>query len=211
MGDFNGEAEDFSALKDILHNSWTDVGANAHIYGKPRHEGTCLGPNAAQPTRRDYIIANTQALRMIDDFQVLPQHLFPVHSFLRISLCIPVGCQTVEKCIMPTNLTETFNRFCSSLYTDEDSDNEKTRKRDSQLHKFHNILDCKLKRLADRLHGLLQHQDTDRYWALWNHTIEEAFCEQFVPNLADRKRCKDMFGICFGYCWDIFVIFLGYF
>ena len=56
--------------------------------------------------------------------------------------------------------------------------------------KFHNILDCKLKRLADRFHGLLQHQDTDRYWALWNHTIEEAFCEQFVPDLADRKRYK---------------------
>ena len=60
------------------------------------------------------------------------------------------------------------------------------------MHKFHNILDCKLKRLADRLHGLLQHQDTDRYWALWNHIIEEAFCEQFVPDLADRKRYKGM-------------------
>jgi hypothetical protein len=126
---------------------------------------------------------------MIDDFQVLPQHLFPVHSFLRISFCIPVGCRTVDKCIMPTNLTETFNR-CSSSYTDEDSDNEKARKRESQMHEFHYNLDSKLKRLADRFHGLLQHQDTDRYWALWNNAIEEAFCEQFVPDHAERKRYK---------------------
>ena len=86
VGDFNGEAEDFKALNDLLtYQSRTDVGADAHIFGKPRSEGTCLGPNASQPTRRDYVIANAQTLQLMDDFQVLPQQLFPVHSFLRTS------------------------------------------------------------------------------------------------------------------------------
>jgi hypothetical protein len=38
VGDFNVEAEDFSALKDILHNSWTDVGADAHMVNRDMKE-----------------------------------------------------------------------------------------------------------------------------------------------------------------------------
>ena len=50
-GDLNGETKDFRTLQDMLdHESWTDIGEQAQLWGQPKSQPTCLAPNTTIPT-----------------------------------------------------------------------------------------------------------------------------------------------------------------
>ena len=65
-------------------DGWTDIGEKAQTWGGVSAEHTCLGHNAKQPTRNDYIIVNDVGLPLVKGFRVLHHEGFLVHSVLQI-------------------------------------------------------------------------------------------------------------------------------
>ena len=146
VGDINGDPDDFKSLADMVANSgWTDIGAQAHIWGQPQKVPTCIAPNTTMATRRDYIFASSQALPLISHFEVKDMVDFPVHSFLHMTLSPAAVEQTVNKDIRPASLSKKFEDFCEKLTTDLDEDKAKSL-RETQICKYHHALDKAINR-----------------------------------------------------------------
>lgn len=88
MGDFNGELEDFPTLITMTQEEgWTDVGAQAYVWGGQTKQTTCKVNRTAEATRRDFMLANEFLLPSIEAFRVHASDEFPTHSPLQLSLC----------------------------------------------------------------------------------------------------------------------------
>ena len=108
-GDLNCDPADIRILQDMLDDkTFTDLGAVAHIWGKPKNEHTCITPNSKTPTRRDFIFANEWGLPMVSDFNVLHQTIFPVHSVLQMSLRYHDVPRTIKTATPPLSFSKTF-------------------------------------------------------------------------------------------------------
>ena len=87
MGDINGDPDTFPDLQQaICTHSLLDVGAQAHRWGQVASDYTCRAQGTKQPTRRDYIFANTQAYNLITHFEVDHQAGLLVHDPLILHL-----------------------------------------------------------------------------------------------------------------------------
>jgi hypothetical protein len=113
MGDFNADLKDISVLQCMIDfEGWTDLGHEAARWGGEPDEFTCLAYNSNKPTRRDYILANLEALRMIRGFRVLQAEPFPVHSVVQIRVTAgepdhpPLGKKE------PSSLYEALRTYC---------------------------------------------------------------------------------------------------
>ena len=72
MGDLNANTSDLGYLKMMLaQEEWLDIGQEAGRWGGNSCEHTCIGANAKRTTRRDYMIANAEAAKLIKGFRVL--------------------------------------------------------------------------------------------------------------------------------------------
>ena len=86
-GDLNADPSNLPFLQTMCQtDGWTDLGDKAHMWGGTSGEHTCLGHNAKQPTRNDYMIVNETCLPMVKGFRVLHQEGFLVHSVVQIKL-----------------------------------------------------------------------------------------------------------------------------
>ena len=71
-GDLNADPTNLPFLQTMCQvDGWTDVGEKAQMWGGISCEHTCLGHNAKQPTRNDYIIVNEACLPLVKGFQGL--------------------------------------------------------------------------------------------------------------------------------------------
>jgi hypothetical protein len=75
MGDLNASVPDLASLQMALEetdddhfHAWHDIGAMADLWGSIPNEPTCRADNAKRATRRDYVIANTVGLGLIENF-----------------------------------------------------------------------------------------------------------------------------------------------
>ena len=82
-----------------------DLGAHARIWGKTDNEHTCVAPNTNQPTRRDYVFVNQEALQLIQDFEV-------VHSILRVSFVAAKSRSTYLKAVKPASMSAFTDNSC---------------------------------------------------------------------------------------------------
>ena len=64
-----------------------------------------LLPNTNQPTRRDYVFVNQEALQLIQDFEVVHQTDYPVRSIPRISFVAAKSRSTYFKVAKLASMT----------------------------------------------------------------------------------------------------------
>ena len=96
MGDFNDEPESIEAVQEMMdEEAWTELGSNAHWWGKTRKEATCRSRTNAKESRIDGFIVNKDALPFIQDFYVGQDEGIPTHSCVGIKICR--NTQTEEK------------------------------------------------------------------------------------------------------------------
>ena len=67
-------------------HAWHDLGALAELWGQTPCEPTCKAYNAEQPTRRDYVFANTEGLEIVEHFEVSWKDLYAVHATISFTL-----------------------------------------------------------------------------------------------------------------------------
>ena len=80
-GDLNADPSNLPFLQKVCEtDGWTDVGEKTQMWGGQSCEHTCLGHNANQPTRNDYIIVNELCLPLVKGFRVLHKEGLLVHS-----------------------------------------------------------------------------------------------------------------------------------
>ena len=90
LGDFNCELDDLTDITSRLQDgSMIDLGAHAHLFGRPSCQPTCAAHNSAQPTRRDYVLASPDLFPLVQDVQVLDRGEVPVHSPIVVNIKIP--------------------------------------------------------------------------------------------------------------------------
>ncbi len=84
-GDLNADLCKLQVVQDALDDHhFHDIGAIASAFGGTDNDYTCRINATATCTRRDYVLANYQALKCINSFSVDHKAGFPVHSVLRI-------------------------------------------------------------------------------------------------------------------------------
>ena len=70
MGDYNATAKNIPSVKYRMEElAWIDLGAVAHRWGGQDEEHTCQAHGDAKSSRRDYILANAEAMPFIKNFQ----------------------------------------------------------------------------------------------------------------------------------------------
>ena len=80
-GDLNGDTGCFDTIATMLNTEgWTDVGADAYLWGKDKHIPTCHTNAAAKQTRIGYIIVNEHLLPAIVDYRVDQSDEFAIHT-----------------------------------------------------------------------------------------------------------------------------------
>jgi hypothetical protein len=173
----------------IDHESRIDIGVQAQLWGQPKSQPTCLAPNTTIPTRRDYVIANKEALRLISGFEVIDQLDFPVHSFLKLTFTVSKVKRVINRDIRPANMTTVFDAHCASCTAEDMDDKAKSTIRQAQLARYHKALDLKLAKSKALFQQLLSASNINGYWQLWNSAVEDSFCEIFVAK-ARRRRVK---------------------
>ena len=93
----NGDEDTFPILNQHKQQgTLIDVGAQAHKWGQPPKDYTCIANNTKVPSRRDYVYANPMAYNLIQHFQVDHEVRIPVHSILQLRLAIPEATYTVS-------------------------------------------------------------------------------------------------------------------
>ena len=71
MGDFNAEPEGIESVQELIEEeAWTEIGSNAHWWGKPMKEMTGKSRANADESRIDGFLVNNGALPLIHDFYV---------------------------------------------------------------------------------------------------------------------------------------------
>ena len=86
-GDLNADVPNLPFLQTMIQNDgWTDVGAQAQMWGGTPNEHTCLGHNAKETTRNDYMVVNDSCLPLVEGVRVLHQEGFLVHSVVQVKL-----------------------------------------------------------------------------------------------------------------------------
>ena len=92
VGNSNVATADITSLNLALltpegeTHAWHDIGALAELWGQMPCEPICKAYNANKPTRRDYVIANTEGLGLVESFEVSWKDLFAVHATIQFTI-----------------------------------------------------------------------------------------------------------------------------
>ena len=92
VGDGNAATADITSLNLALPtpeeetHAWHDLGALAELWGQTPCEPTCKAYNANQPTRRDYVFANTFGFELVENFEGSWKDLYAVHATISFTL-----------------------------------------------------------------------------------------------------------------------------
>ena len=91
-GDFNCDVEDLPTLGNMLATGdFVDLGSRANLFGQPIDKPTCF-PHGGSPSRRDYVIASSDLLPFISNFEVHDRDRIPVHAPITLKLTLPDIC-----------------------------------------------------------------------------------------------------------------------
>ena len=116
VGDINGDMCNFRALQDLLdYEGWTELGQKANIWRGTPNQHTCIAPGTSAPTRRDYVLVNTEALQLVTGFEVLHQQHFLVHSFLQVTFTPPKHDRKTVKEVKPNTMTQCLEDYCKNM------------------------------------------------------------------------------------------------
>ena len=87
MGDYNAEPESIESVQELIEEeAWTEIGSNAHWWGKPRKEMTCKSRATAEESRIGGFLVNKEALPLIHDFYVEKDEAIPTHLCVGIKI-----------------------------------------------------------------------------------------------------------------------------
>ena len=78
----------------IDEEAWTEIGSNAHWWGRPKKEMTCKSRENARQSRIDGFLLNKEALPLVHDFYVEKDEMIPTHSCVGIMLSRNVNTET---------------------------------------------------------------------------------------------------------------------
>ena len=110
--DLNADTDDIADLLILINeHGWQDLGAQAHRWGQPDREPTCLTANSKVPTRRDYIFVNPDLNPLVVNFGVQHSDDFPVHSMLRIRIQHQNITHDIRKASKPLSLAQHFEHW----------------------------------------------------------------------------------------------------
>ena len=119
-GDLNADPDKLQVVKDAIDDHVLyDVGAIASAFGGIDCAPTCRINATASPTRRDFVLANIQALKCIHFFRVDDDAGFPVHSVLQVKFHTrPQGtrCDSVH---LPHCLHRAFHAHVVNTYRND--------------------------------------------------------------------------------------------
>ncbi len=169
-GDLNCNPMNLNPLKQLLvEDSWKDLGAHAHIWGRDRDEHTCMAHNAKQPTRRDFILTNPSLFTQVENFEVVWNSSIPTHAALRMQ--VRKGndqrCQHVAH--RPDSIKAALESHCISQFHNwHEMQHKHTHKLWLiHLHDFHRKLDDKLRRSKAERDRALRDCQTTEWWKLF--------------------------------------------
>jgi hypothetical protein len=133
IGDFNADLKDIGTLKDMVEGEgWADLGEAAQRWGGPACEFTCLGYNTHIPTRRDYMMVNQEALRLVRGFRVLHSEPFPVHAVLQVRLTAGEPDHTPFGKREPQSLYDALRVHCAAQPTAKHEEGDDEEKNESE-------------------------------------------------------------------------------
>ena len=97
MVDFNAEPESIEAVQEMIdEEAWTEIGSNAHWWGRPRKQMTCRARANARESRIDGFLVNKEAFPLIQDFRVEKDEMIPTHSCVGIVLSRSASTETLK-------------------------------------------------------------------------------------------------------------------
>ena len=87
VGDFNCTPDRLPHLHSLISDfSFVDLGARASFWGGQDNQVTCLAHNTTVGSRSDFMLCNPAMVPLVQEFTVLKDGAFPVHSVLRLSV-----------------------------------------------------------------------------------------------------------------------------
>ena len=87
FGDLNATVDKLPHLNVLIKQGKVfDVGAMASKYGSSDNLPTCQNGGTYKPSRNDYILANSEAEKLIVKFEVVSNTTIPTHSILRLEI-----------------------------------------------------------------------------------------------------------------------------
>ena len=177
MGDFNIEPEKLRTVRRIMEEAqWTDLGAEGDIWGRPRGVPTFQVRKEDSPTRIDAVLANPEALPLIEDFQVVADEMLPDHRVLKIKL-------GRRQMLRETEHMKTYRSLKAAFYekvrkmAPEAKGKEKATLVKEQKMKLHGDMDRRLEAKRRTFEKALEGNDATKAWEVWSKGVEEIFLD----------------------------------
>jgi hypothetical protein len=135
VGDFNSTIKRLPVLNNVIASGMlVDIGATASRYGSIDCDYTCIANSSAQATRRDFVIANRRAEKLIDSFHVDHSTGLSVHAGLCIRFKADPPTDVYTAIDLPKTICDIFKQKCAQVYGAQNRI-EAQRARDVQLTK----------------------------------------------------------------------------
>ena len=166
-GDLNTDLVDIDEVRNlILDHGWIDVGGRARQWQQPDNEYACLTGNAKLPTRRGYLIVNSEMHPLVTNFQVIHSDTYPTHSTLRFRLS-------------RTNVIHHKNILHEQQHEDllgDDSSSNHIRQFawDQSMVRLRTVIDEALNSKARAFGDAAKKQDSNRFWRMWHEGFGQA-------------------------------------
>ena len=173
----------------VQHEQWYDLGARAHLWNGVDNEPTCIGNNTEIATRRDFIFANHQALRMVKHFGVTWDVPFPVHAELNVTLDIDSPFPTELHVNKPKSFQELIDKHLRQQLKLESKDHIPLEAIKNFKAKLHEVMDKNFTEAAKEMSDLLILDDMPDVWQRWSDYVEKAFIECLDIKDEDRTGC----------------------
>ena len=184
VGDFNMHVKALTPFANLISDeSWVDVGAEAQIWKQPKEEHTCVTATTKNPSRIDFILANSMAFPMIKDFRVKHDDGFEPHSVLKVKLAADqiIQEQTVIK--KPRSLYQIARDQAEEDYAKLRGSNQ-TMDEEMPYQAWHAYqealrlnIDEAFKGQKEDLQRHLDVNDADSFWKRWSETFEKTITE----------------------------------
>ena len=117
VGDFNASIHRLPSLEQaIREGKYTDVGSIASNFKGVDNDTTCKASEKCKATRRDYVIANTEALSLIDTFKIDHDAHVPVHDIIQVQFKGQVALQKYDAVKLPKTIHSIFLEQCRENY-----------------------------------------------------------------------------------------------
>ena len=191
MGDLNAEIEDLPVMRDLLDSgAWTDIGADAHIWGQPRCETTCQVHAAARATRRDYMIANELLLPAIEAFRVHRSDEFPTHAPLQLRVATQKLGYWTRRLRKPENAADAIRDHIDEAVKGVEEGKATADARKAHMQRLHAMMEAEMSERQTRFEEAGRMKDASRMWDLITAVAEASFVKFLGLQGRDAMRMR---------------------